>query len=148
MAEVDLMASDGPQPMANLELETIDNAQIVVEPDGAEVKAHVVIGVQAQDVGQHITPGPASSTLTGVRQPREPGVPAAAWDHRADHSAWYRVPDTAGTPSLAGGAGAVVVELLPAAAGAVGRDSRRWLAFVLLACALVCFNRLESAKGE
>jgi hypothetical protein len=24
----------------------------------------VVIGVQAQDVGQHITPGPASSTLT------------------------------------------------------------------------------------
>ena len=28
------------------------------------------------------------------------------------------------------------------------RDSGRWFAFVLLACALVCFNRLDSAKGE
>jgi DNA invertase Pin-like site-specific DNA recombinase len=54
MAKVDLMASDGPQPMANLDLETIDDAQIVVEPDGAEVIAHMVIGAKAQDVGQHI----------------------------------------------------------------------------------------------
>jgi IS5 family transposase len=28
------------------------------------------------------------------------------------------------------------------------RDSGRWFAFVLLACALLCFNRLEPAKGE
>jgi hypothetical protein len=35
-----------------------------------------------------------------------------------------------------------MVELLTAAAGAVGRDSGRWFAFVLLACAVVGFNRL------
>lgn len=28
----------------------------------------------------------------------------------------------------------------------MGRDSERWSAFLLLACALVCFNRVEPAK--
>jgi hypothetical protein len=37
--------------MAGLEPEAIDDAQVVVEPDGAEVKTHVVGGAQAQDVG-------------------------------------------------------------------------------------------------
>jgi hypothetical protein len=35
-----------------------------------------------------------------------------------------------------------VAELLQAAAGAVDRDAGRWFAFVLVACAVVCFNRL------
>jgi hypothetical protein len=37
-----------------------------------------------------------------------------------------------------------MVELLQAVAGAVGpgRDAGRWFAFVLVACAVVCFNRL------
>jgi hypothetical protein len=37
---------------------------------------------------------------------------------------------------------AVVAELLAAARSAVGPGSGRWFAFVLLACALTCFNRL------
>jgi hypothetical protein len=35
-----------------------------------------------------------------------------------------------------------VAELLAAAAGALGPGLGRWFAFVLVACALVCFNRL------
>jgi hypothetical protein len=35
-----------------------------------------------------------------------------------------------------------MVELLAAAWGAVGLELGRWFAFVLLACAVVCFNRL------
>jgi hypothetical protein len=42
----------------------------------------------------------------------------------------------------AGGAVAVVPELLAAAAGPVGSRFEAWFAFVLLACAVVCFNRL------
>jgi Transposase DDE domain len=50
----------------------------------------------------------------------QPRLAAAAWDHGADRSAWDRVVAAAGAASLAGGAGAVVAELLSAAAGAVG----------------------------
>jgi hypothetical protein len=78
----------------------------------------------------------------GLRQPRQPRRPATAWDHRADRPPWDRIIDQAGTASLAGGTVAVLVELLAAAAGAVDRDSGRWFAFVLVACAVVCFNRL------
>jgi len=46
--------------------------------------------------------------------------PSAAWDHRVDRPAWDRVLDAAGTPPVAGRAVAVVVELLAAAAGALG----------------------------
>jgi hypothetical protein len=35
-----------------------------------------------------------------------------------------------------------VVELLQAAQVRWDRDAGRWFAFVLVACALVCFNRL------
>jgi transposase len=55
-----------------------------------------------------------------LRQPGQPGVPGTAWDQGADRAAWDRVVDAAWSPPLAGGAGAVVVELLQAAAGAVG----------------------------
>jgi hypothetical protein len=37
---------------------------------------------------------------------------------------------------------AVVAELLAAASGAWDRDAGRWFAFVLVACAVVGFNRL------
>ena len=40
---------------------------------------------------------------------------------------------------MAGGAGAVVVERLQVR---WDRDAGRWFAFVLVACAVVCFNRL------
>lgn len=40
----------------------------------------------------------------------------------------------AGTAAVEGRAGAVVVELLAAVAGAMGRDWGRWFAFVLVAC--------------
>jgi hypothetical protein len=48
---------------------------------------------------------------------------------------------------MAGGAIAVVAELLQAAWDAMDRDSGRWFTFVLVACAVVCFNRLEPARG-
>jgi hypothetical protein len=35
-----------------------------------------------------------------------------------------------------------MAELLQAVAGAMGQDSGRWFAFVLLSCAVVGFNRL------
>jgi hypothetical protein len=35
-----------------------------------------------------------------------------------------------------------MAELLQAPAGAVDRDSGRWFALVLVACAVVCFTRL------
>jgi hypothetical protein len=44
----------------------------------------------------------------------------AQWDHRADRPAWGQILDPAGAASLAGGAGAVVAELLAAPAGTVG----------------------------
>jgi hypothetical protein len=50
-----------------------------------------------------------------------------------------RVVNAAWSPSLAGGAGAVVVERLQVR---WDRDAGRWFAFVLVACAVVCFNRL------
>jgi Transposase DDE domain len=56
----------------------------------------------------------------GVRQPHQPGLAAAAWDPTADRSAWGGVVGQVGTAPLAGGAVAVMVELLQAAAGAVG----------------------------
>jgi hypothetical protein len=64
------------------------------------------------------------------------------WDQVTDCSAWDRVVDAAWASPLEGRAVAVVVERLAAAAGAVGQGCRRWFAFVLVACAVVCFNRL------
>jgi hypothetical protein len=61
--------------MAGLEPEAIDDAQVVVEPDGAEVKAHVVIGAQAQDVGQHVR---AVVEMAERPDVRPFGVPPAA----------------------------------------------------------------------
>jgi transposase len=49
---------------------------------------------------------------------------------------------TAWPASVEGRAVAVMVELLAATAGALDRDSGRWFAFVLVACAIVCFDRL------
>ena len=46
---------------------------------------------------------------------------------------------------MAGGAGAVVAVVLPAPGGSLGPGSERCFAFVLLAFALTCFNRLEPA---
>ena len=43
---------------------------------------------------------------------------------------------------------AELAELLPAAWGAWDRDSEQWFAFVLLACALVCFNRLSGGTSS
>src|SRR5215213_5306819 len=95
-----------------------------------------------QPLGTAPHPARQAPRSQGVRQPREPGVPAAAWDHRADRSAWDRVPDTAGTPSLAGGAVAVVVGLLQAAAGAVGPG--QW-AVVRVCAAGMCAGVLQPA---
>jgi hypothetical protein len=47
VGEVDLVASGDSEVLAGLEPEAINDAQVVVEPDGAEVKAHVVVGAQA-----------------------------------------------------------------------------------------------------
>jgi hypothetical protein len=59
----------------------------------------------------------------------------------ADRPAWDRVVDPAGAPPLAGGAGAVVAELLAAAAGPLGLGLGAVVALVLLACALTCIQR-------
>jgi hypothetical protein len=78
----------------------------------------------------------------GIRQRCEPSVPAASWDQTANRPAQGGIVGAAWAPPLEDRAGVVVAELLQAPAGAVGRDAGRWFAFVLLACAVVCFNRL------
>jgi hypothetical protein len=52
-----------------------------------------------------------------------------------------------GTAPLAGGAVAVMVELLQALQVRWDRDSGRWFAFVLLACAVVCLPAGLAAAG-
>jgi hypothetical protein len=71
-------------------------------------------------VGAAAYPARQAPRRQGVRQPREPELPAAAWDPATDRPAWGRALDSAWAPPLAGGAVAVMVELLAAAAGAVG----------------------------
>ena len=91
-------------------------------------------------------PGPRRQRLG---QPSQPGLPAPAWDPAADRPARGGVVGQAWAPPVEGGAVAVVVELLQAAGGTVGQRAGRWFAFVLVACAVVCFNRLQSARrGE
>jgi hypothetical protein len=75
MGEADLVASGDSEALAGLEPEAIDDAQVLVEPDGAEVKAHVVVGAQAQDVGQHVRAVVGVAKWPNVRSL---GVPAAA----------------------------------------------------------------------
>jgi hypothetical protein len=59
------------------------------------------------------------------------------------HQIAGRVESPAGWAApVKGRAVTVMAELLAAAAGGWDRDSGRWFAFVLLACALVCFKRL------
>ena len=56
----------------------------------------------------------------GYDSASQPRLPAPAWDQVADRPAWRGVVGSAWATPLAGGAGAVVAELLPAAWGAVG----------------------------
>jgi transposase len=93
-------------------------------------------------LGQAAYPAGKARRRQRLRQRDQPRLPAASRDHRADRPTWHRVVHSAGAASLAGGAGAVLVGLLPAAGHTWDRDSERFFAFVLLACALVCFNRL------
>jgi transposase len=53
-----------------------------------------------------------------------------------------RVVDPAGTPPLEGRAGAVLAELFRRLQVRWDGEAGRWFAFVLVACAVVCFNRL------
>jgi hypothetical protein len=81
-----------------------------------------------------MTVAPTASTCAGVGSGH--GSPGVGWSL-----------DPAGAAPLAGGAVAVVVELLAAVAGAVGSRLGRWFAFVLLACTVVCCNRLYRPEG-
>jgi hypothetical protein len=64
----------------------------------------------------------------------------ASWDHRADRPARHRLLDPAGAASLAGER---ALSWLSCTGGwRWDRGSGRFFAFVLLACALVCFKRL------
>jgi hypothetical protein len=93
------------------------------------------VGPSAHPTGQ----GPHRQ---GVRQRREPSVPAASWDQTADR------------PARGGIVGAAWrhrwrIERALSWSSCFRRlqvrwdqDAGRWFAFVLLACAVVCFNRL------
>jgi hypothetical protein len=61
---------------------------------------------------------------------------------RADRSAADRVVSQAWTPPLAGGASLSWLSCWRRLQVRWDRDAGRWFAFVLLACAVVCFNRL------
>jgi hypothetical protein len=64
--------------------------------------------------------GQAATCSLGLRQPSQPRMATPTCNHRADRPTRDPVLDPAGTPPLAGGAVAVVAELLQAAAGPVG----------------------------
>jgi transposase len=86
---------------------------------------HVRSGPRRRPTGPHAVeaaarPARRSPRGQGVRQRRQPCLAAAAWDPAADRPAWGGVVGAAGPASLAGGAGAVVAELLAAAAAALG----------------------------
>jgi transposase len=71
-----------------------------------------------------------------------PGLVAAAWDPAADCPAWDRV---VGAPWAASWKVERALSWLSCFRRLQvrwDRDSGRFFAFVLLACALVCFNRL------
>jgi len=56
----------------------------------------------------------------GLRPTPLPGLPASAWHHRPDRPSRDRAVGSAGPAAMAGGAVAVVAELLPTAAGVLG----------------------------
>jgi transposase len=67
-------------------------------------------------------PLPASQAARrqGLRSAPLPSLPTSAWHHRTDRSAGSGVVGSARAASVAGGTVAVVAELLPTAAGALG----------------------------
>jgi hypothetical protein len=69
-------------------------------------------------------PARRPSTRTRGMTPGTPGLSATAWDQCPDRAPRDRVVEAAGPLPLAGGAGAVVVELLQTAAGPLGSGLR------------------------
>jgi hypothetical protein len=86
------------------------------------------------------------SSVWGWNDPspgRRPGRECRVRDQVADRSAWDRVVDPAGAAAVAGGAALSWLSCYRRLALQWDRSSERFFAFVLLACALACFNRLS-----
>jgi hypothetical protein len=115
----------------------------------ANVNDTSVFAALLDDVPAVLTPAPAAAPPArqgrcrqGLRQRRQPCLPAPPWDHAADRPAWDRVIEPAGTAPVGGRADAVVAVVLPAPWGALGPGLQ---AVVRLRDAGLCACLLQAA---